>query len=108
MKQQYERCPHVIPVILCGGSGTRLWPVSDEYHPKQFLNLLGEFSLLQDTARRAIRISGANPGDVVTVTTEKLEPEVRRHMEAAHPEFTRHVVCEPGARGLLRQGSFRR
>lgn len=90
--------PPVIPVILCGGSGTRLWPVSDEYHPKQFLKLLGEFSLLQNTALRAIRISGAAPESVVTVTTVKLLEEVRRHMEDAHPDLARHIVCEPFAR----------
>ncbi|MGL4766714.1 MAG: mannose-1-phosphate guanylyltransferase/mannose-6-phosphate isomerase [Formosimonas sp.] len=40
------------PVILCGGSGTRLWPLSREKHPKQLLKLIGEHSLLQDTALR--------------------------------------------------------
>jgi hypothetical protein len=40
----------IIPVILCGGSGTRLWPISRENFPKQFLNLVGENSLLQETA----------------------------------------------------------
>ncbi|MBE7421018.1 MAG: mannose-1-phosphate guanylyltransferase/mannose-6-phosphate isomerase [Zoogloeaceae bacterium] len=40
------------PVILSGGSGTRLWPLSREQHPKQLLPLTGELSLLQDTARR--------------------------------------------------------
>lgn len=42
----------LIPVILCGGSGTRLWPLSREQHPKQLLSLVGEKSLLQDTALR--------------------------------------------------------
>jgi mannose-1-phosphate guanylyltransferase / mannose-6-phosphate isomerase len=40
------------PVILSGGSGTRLWPLSRRAKPKQFLALLGEMSLLQETARR--------------------------------------------------------
>jgi mannose-1-phosphate guanylyltransferase/mannose-6-phosphate isomerase len=44
-------CP-VQPVILSGGSGTRLWPLSREKYPKQLLPLLGEDSLLQATARR--------------------------------------------------------
>ena len=43
----------LIPVILCGGSGTRLWPLSREAEPKQFLRLTGtQHSLLQDTALR--------------------------------------------------------
>ncbi|SDF99338.1 mannose-1-phosphate guanylyltransferase [Onishia taeanensis] len=40
------------PVILAGGSGTRLWPASRQLHPKQFLPLLGKESLLQQTLRR--------------------------------------------------------
>lgn len=42
----------VIPVILSGGAGSRLWPLSREYYPKQCLNLLGEHTLLQDTVLR--------------------------------------------------------
>lgn len=40
------------PVILCGGSGTRLWPVSRKSYPKQFAKMFGERSLLQDTVLR--------------------------------------------------------
>jgi mannose-1-phosphate guanylyltransferase len=40
------------PVVLCGGSGTRLWPLSREQHPKQLLALNGKLSLLQETLRR--------------------------------------------------------
>jgi len=40
------------PVLLCGGSGTRLWPLSRRSHPKQFVKLLGEESLFQSSARR--------------------------------------------------------
>ncbi|MWL90783.1 mannose-1-phosphate guanylyltransferase/mannose-6-phosphate isomerase [Cupriavidus sp. SW-Y-13] len=40
------------PVILAGGSGTRLWPLSREQHPKQLLNLVAENTLLEATARR--------------------------------------------------------
>jgi mannose-1-phosphate guanylyltransferase/mannose-6-phosphate isomerase len=41
------------PVILSGGSGSRLWPLSRQNHPKQFLALIGERSLFQETMRRA-------------------------------------------------------
>jgi mannose-1-phosphate guanylyltransferase/mannose-6-phosphate isomerase len=40
------------PVILAGGGGTRLWPLSREYYPKQFLSLFSEYSLLQETLLR--------------------------------------------------------
>lgn len=42
----------LIPVVLSGGTGTRLWPVSREGHPKQFLPLVTESSMLQDTVAR--------------------------------------------------------
>ena len=40
------------PVLLCGGSGTRLWPLSRKSHPKQFVKLIGENSLFQSSALR--------------------------------------------------------
>jgi len=42
----------IVPVILSGGSGTRLWPLSRQQHPKQFLPLVNEHTLLQNTIRR--------------------------------------------------------
>ena len=43
--------PRFNPVLLCGGVGSRLWPVSREARPKQYLNLIGEQSMLQQTLR---------------------------------------------------------
>ena len=51
----------MIPVILSGGSGTRLWPLSREAFPKQFLGLLGERSMLQDTWTRIAPLASAAP-----------------------------------------------
>lgn len=42
----------VTPVIMCGGSGTRLWPVSRKNYPKQFAKFFGERSLLEETCCR--------------------------------------------------------
>lgn len=42
----------IVPVILSGGAGTRLWPLSREHHPKQLLALVGEQTMLQQTVRR--------------------------------------------------------
>jgi len=42
----------IVPLIMCGGAGTRLWPASREGLPKQFLQLFGRFSTFQDTVRR--------------------------------------------------------
>ncbi len=55
----------ILPVLLAGGSGTRLWPQSREQYPKQFLNLIDDKSLLQNTALRAARIPGALPPLVI-------------------------------------------
>jgi mannose-1-phosphate guanylyltransferase/mannose-6-phosphate isomerase len=51
----------ILPVILAGGSGTRLWPLSRELYPKQFLKLTGGLSMLQDTLQRLTGLSAASP-----------------------------------------------
>ena len=53
--------PNLHPVILCGGSGTRLWPLSREDYPKQFLRLNGQHSLLQQTLQRSAAVSTMPP-----------------------------------------------
>ncbi|WP_255376097.1 sugar phosphate nucleotidyltransferase, partial [Oleiphilus sp. HI0080] len=45
----------IVPVIMAGGSGTRLWPLSRKLFPKQFLSLIGEASMLQETLSRLDR-----------------------------------------------------
>jgi len=55
----------VIPVILSGGAGTRLWPLSREMYPKQLLALASKQTMLQDTALRLATITGAIPPIVV-------------------------------------------
>jgi mannose-1-phosphate guanylyltransferase / mannose-6-phosphate isomerase len=56
------------PVILSGGSGTRLWPLSRQNQPKQFLALIGEHSLFQETALRVSRLPGTR--EPITVCSE--------------------------------------
>ena len=51
----------LIPVILAGGTGSRLWPLSRALFPKQFHTIFGERSLLQNTLARAARITGEAP-----------------------------------------------
>lgn len=61
------------PVILCGGSGTRLWPLSRAGFPKQFLCLTGKESLFQDAARRLMALScdSVNIDPPLIVTNEE-------------------------------------
>lgn len=68
----------LIPVILSGGSGTRLWPLSREMYPKQFLPLVGDKSMLQATWLRVAAIAGTGPIVVANVeqrfiTAEQLQ-----------------------------------
>ena len=51
----------ILPVIMAGGSGTRLWPLSRQLFPKQFLTLNGEHSMLQNTAMRLAGIEHEAP-----------------------------------------------
>ncbi|MDX2299480.1 MAG: mannose-1-phosphate guanylyltransferase/mannose-6-phosphate isomerase [Xanthomonadaceae bacterium] len=78
--------PGLLPVILSGGSGTRLWPLSREAHPKQFLPLLGERSLLQSTW---LRLRGLDARAPLVVTGE-----AHRFMVA---EQLRQIDCHPAA-----------
>lgn len=55
----------IVPVILSGGSGTRLWPQSREAYPKQFLPLVDDLTLLQNTARRIDGLPGLSAPLVV-------------------------------------------
>jgi mannose-1-phosphate guanylyltransferase len=52
---------HIVPVILAGGQGTRLWPMSRSARPKQFLNLLGDSSLFQQALLRASDVRYSAP-----------------------------------------------
>lgn len=58
------------PVILSGGSGTRLWPASRENYPKQLLPLLGERSLLQETVLRLEEIAESLPPPIIVGSEE--------------------------------------
>ncbi|MBT8154541.1 mannose-1-phosphate guanylyltransferase/mannose-6-phosphate isomerase [Epibacterium ulvae] len=55
----------ITPVLLCGGSGTRLWPLSRKSYPKQFVPLVGESTLFQASSQR---LSGAGYGAPVVLT----------------------------------------
>lgn len=68
--------PHVYPVIMAGGGGTRFWPVSRTRRPKQLLQLFGEETLLEQTVNRMLAL--APPERTLVVTTESIAEEVRR------------------------------
>lgn len=81
----------VCAVILAGGSGSRLWPLSRQHLPKQFLSLEGEESLLQTTINRLDSVIKA--GDVLIVTQE-----AHAKGEAYHALLPYQTLFEPVAR----------
>ena len=82
------------PVLLCGGSGTRLWPLSRRSHPKQFVKLLGEESLFQSSARRLSGESFAAP-TVVTGSDFRFMVVEQLAAIAIEPQI---ILIEPFAR----------
>jgi mannose-1-phosphate guanylyltransferase / mannose-6-phosphate isomerase len=82
------------PVLLCGGSGTRLWPLSRKSHPKQFVELLGEESLFQASASR---ISGAGFAPPSVVTASDFRFMVVQQL-AAVKIAPHQILIEPSAR----------
>ena len=71
--------PSITPVILCGGSGTRLWPLSRASYPKQFGRILGETSLFQASVLRLPEPEFAPP---TTVTGLPVHPRASSSVAA--------------------------
>lgn len=80
-------------LVLAGGSGTRLWPLSREEMPKQFLTLFSNRSLLQDTLSRMLRIA---PAEAFTIVTgEGWQALVAHQGRAVCALSSEQVVVEP-------------
>lgn len=73
---------NVIPVILAGGAGTRLWPLSRDEKPKQFHNLSGDGTLLEETIKRLLPL---DPEQIVIVTSKK-------HLDLSREELGKFAV----------------
>lgn len=84
-------------VILAGGGGTRLWPLSRRSWPKQFLRLGGSFSLFQGTVKRLL--SFLPPEDILIVTGKDYEFIVGWELKELSITPLPHVICEPVGRG---------
>lgn len=82
----------IVPVILCGGAGTRLWPLSREQYPKQLLALHGDSSLLQETVARLQRVP--NVGRPLVVCNEAHRFMVGQQLQGCGAE----IILEPCAR----------
>src|SRR5688500_18348888 len=82
------------PVLLSGGAGTRLWPLSREGYPKQFLPLVGEDTMLQATWRRIAPIADLPPIVVANDDHRFLAAEQLRLVGVEHPA----ILLEPVGR----------
>ena len=86
-------------IILCGGSGTRLWPLSRTMQPKQLLALNGQETLLQQTAARLL--AHVAPDHLFTVTHEDHKFQVKGQLAELAVESVNNVLAEPCARNTL-------
>ena len=84
----------ITPVLLCGGSGTRLWPLSRKSYPKQFSDLIGDQSLFQAAARRFLGKGFSNP---LVVTADDFRFIVTEQLDAANVEAS-GIIIEPEGR----------
>ena len=85
---------HFNAVILAGGSGTRLWPLSTPTFPKQFLPLPSGNSMIQETLERVAPL--ATPEQTWVVTGHKMAGLVEEHLPTISPT---HILREPCGRG---------
>jgi mannose-1-phosphate guanylyltransferase/mannose-6-phosphate isomerase len=85
----------MIPVILSGGAGTRLWPLSRELYPKQFLPLTSERTMIQETALRAVGLASATAPIVVCNEAHRFMVAEQMHQIGAQPQA---ILLEPAGR----------
>ncbi len=80
-------------LILAGGKGTRLWPLSRSRYPKQFLQIGGKDSFLQKTVKRALHF--ARPADIYVMTSQDYSFEVIKQVREIDTFLEQHVLIEP-------------
>lgn len=84
-------------LILAGGSGSRLWPLSRELHPKQLMKIEGDYTLFQAAFIRLVNC--VDDKNILSVTNVKLETQVRAQLKELQEKFCRNscyrVVTEP-------------
>ncbi len=85
----------IVPVILAGGSGTRLWPLSREFYPKQLINMYNQHTMLQNTVLRLDRREGLDAPLIVCNDVHRfMTAEQLRQVEVT----PRAIILEPAAK----------
>jgi mannose-1-phosphate guanylyltransferase/mannose-6-phosphate isomerase len=87
---------NVYSVLLAGGTGTRLWPVSRELYPKQLVKFIGDYSLVQSTIKRLETVIDINM--IRIVCAKEHFHETARHMEEIGVDSNGKIICEPCGR----------
>ena len=80
-------------VIMAGGSGTRLWPMSRKSKPKQLHNLVSDKTLIQETYDRVVKVVPAK--QIFVSTTEKYVDEIRRQLPQVEKN---NFIVEPASK----------
>ncbi len=87
----YDYCCMIV-VIIAGGSGSRLWPLSTPDFPKQLLSLTNEKSMVQNTYERAKRLGS----EIYVVPVKDIIPQIKAQLSELDDE---HIINEPARRG---------
>ncbi len=87
----------ITPVILCGGSGTRLWPLSRQNYPKQFLRFFGDVTLFQQSISRALALESdeIQIEEILIVTNESNRFLVLEQLDKFKLEIPFRILLEP-------------
>nr|ELR5042176.1 mannose-1-phosphate guanylyltransferase/mannose-6-phosphate isomerase [Providencia stuartii]ELR5084299.1 mannose-1-phosphate guanylyltransferase/mannose-6-phosphate isomerase [Providencia stuartii] len=81
----------ILPVIIAGGTGSRLWPLSRELYPKQFLKMHGELTMLQSTIKRVSNLDCEPP---IIICNEKHRFIVAEQLQAIN-KLANNIILEP-------------
>ncbi|MBL4603719.1 MAG: mannose-1-phosphate guanylyltransferase/mannose-6-phosphate isomerase [Emcibacteraceae bacterium] len=95
IKLHHDQQKNIIPVILAGGTGMRLWPISRPDLPKQFQSIIGEHTLFQQTVLRLDAI-GLSNAPIVMTNTEHLHLVTKQLIEIGFYDV--EIICEPACR----------
>lgn len=88
----------IIPVILCGGSGTRLWPLSRDAYPKQFHSFVGHNTLFEDTVLRSVALSSVGAVNSVAVVCNEQHRFLAASQAQRVTDIPANITLEPIAR----------
>lgn len=86
-------------IILAGGSGTRLWPLSRRQLPKQLIHLIDQETLLQKTAKRLVQ--ALEPDHIISVVHQDYKFQIKGQLLEVNPKLASYVLLEPVSKNTL-------